>query len=684
MSRTTVPLNIPAGVVKSAGKLEARSRYIDADKMRFRDGQAEKIGGWAKLTTTALTGIARAAKVWNNGTGTAITAIGTNSRLYTLDTANALVDITPHEKVWRLNPTFTTTNGSPTVTVAHPGHGLLVGQVVIFSKTSATVGGLTMDGARTIVAVVDADSYTFTHGSNATSTVSSPEAETTATAKTALTNTFTTANGTPTVTVAHTAHGKVVGQRVTFSDSSGAVGGLAMDGTWTIATVVNANSYTFTHTSNATSTAGPSATTNALYEIAAGEVDPTGGFGFGIGDYGEEDYGTPRSATSLVFQPHYWTLTNFGRFLMAVPYGGKLYLWDPIESPVVRAQAVGGAPGQNRGLFVTPERFIVSWGASETVTGTLDPMVVRWCSQADYTDWEPTEFNTANSRKLTEGKQIMAGGPIGEGQAMLWTDTAAYTMRYTGSQYVFETRLASTVAGCAGPTAWCEAHGRAFWYGSGRFYSYGSGIDMIAGQEAVLPWLQGIVRDTYLTKTVCFFNQAHNEIWWLFVTDDDTEPGVYVAHNLTDSSWVSGTLERTAAYTTATGGNVQPHLIGADGYIYTHEHGVDADGIAMACHIETGPFQLEEGEGLVSIQGYIPDFSTRTGAVTITLKARDRAAGDVIDTDILTIDDDEDDTVLDARIRGRVMSFRVEQSVLNGTFGIGAPAAQIATGGRKR
>ena len=685
MGRTTFPLNIPAGIVKSAGKIEARNRYIDADKIRFRDGNPEKIGGWAKITDTPLTGTSRAARAWNDNDGTTVTAVGTTSRLYTLDVDNALVDITPKLHRWRLSPAFATTNLSQTVTVWHPGHGYAIGTSVTFSNVSGTVGGLTMTGTWTIASTPTADTWTFTHSSPASSTSDYDAEATVVYTITLATDPFACVLSSTTVTVTHAAHNAIVGQTVTFSGAT-AGSGITIDGSYVIVSVPSASTYTITHSVAATitdSSNGGSAVT-AVYDLPPGDVDPAGGYGWGIGPYGAEAYGTPRSATSIYAQPHYWSLTNFGRFLMAVPYEGRLYMWDPQQNPMVAAEAVAGAPGAMRGIFITPERFLVAWGASEDESQVVDPMLLRWCSQADYTSWIPDEFNTANSRALTEGKQIMAAGVLAESMSMVWTDTACYTMRYTGSRYVYETRLAGTNAGCSGPAAWCEAHGRAFWYGSGRFYTYAGGIDAVPGQDAILPWVQDNVRPEYLTKTVCFYNPVFNEVWWLFVTGAETEPDTYVIYNLSDASWVTGTLDRTAAYLSGSGGSLRPNLIGADGYIYTHESGEDADGVAMTAYLESGPFQLEEGEGLVNIVGYVPDFSHRTGDVTVTLKARDRAAGSVIDTDILTYDDDTEDGILDARIRGRVVSVRLEQAELNGTFGIGQHALQIGTGGNKR
>src|SRR5215203_4478065 len=200
-------------------------------------------------------------------------------------------------------------------------------------------------------------------------------------AATALTNAFSTTNGGSNVVVAHTAHGKVINQRVTYGTAS-TVGGLNMNGEWEIVSV------------------------------PPGLVDPSQGFGWGVGGWGEGTWGTPRTSSNILIEPYYWSLSNFGKLLLAAPFLGVLYSWDPTTTPTPRATAVGvaEAPGAMRGFFVTPERFVVAYGASEDTGIAVDHMLLRWCSQADMDDWTPTSTNTANSRRLTVGKKIMGGG----------------------------------------------------------------------------------------------------------------------------------------------------------------------------------------------------------------------------------------------------------------------------------
>jgi hypothetical protein len=499
-------------------------------------------------------------------------------------------------------------------------------------------------------------------------------------AGTVLTNAFSTTNGLKTVKVTLTNHQKVVGQGIELTGAA-TVGGLSLAGKWVIASIIDVNTFSFEHTSLATSTAGPTGTLTAFFDLTPGTVNPAGGFGMGVGGYGLETYGSPRSSTSILFEPYYWQLDHFGRMLLCAPFQGTLYSWDPAQSPVVRAAAVAGAPGAMRGLFVTPERFVFSLGASADTSTNIDPMLVRWCTQADYTVWTPTSTNTANSRRLTEGKRIMGGAALAQALSLVWTDSSCYAFQYTGSRFVFDSRIVGTSAGLAGPKAYTIVQGRAYWYGSNNFFTFSGGISYVPNQTDIREWLNGKIRKNYEPKTVCFFNQIHNEVWWIFATDASDEPNLYVAYDVEEQTWIHGTLTRTAAYQ-IDGGDSRPYLVGADGYIYVHEEGVDADGSAMEAYLQTGPFQMDNGDVTAQVLGFVPDMSEQIGDVQLTVEARDRANGPVIDRNVTSISPTEG--LVDLRIRGRIMSIRVGQTIKGGTFAIGSPAMETMVTRTKR
>ncbi|MBL8642468.1 MAG: hypothetical protein JNK21_00935 [Rhodospirillaceae bacterium] len=147
------------------------------------------------------------------------------------------------------------------------------------------------------------------------------------TSYTILTNPISTNNTSAVVTIAHTAHGLVADQKVRITGAS-AVGGITVDGEYAITEVLDANSYTITHSAAASSTAGPGGGV-ILVEMfyAPGLQDGLGGLGYGTGGYGVGGYGGSSTASDLF--PRTWSLDNWGQNLIANPRNGPIFEWAP-------------------------------------------------------------------------------------------------------------------------------------------------------------------------------------------------------------------------------------------------------------------------------------------------------------------------------------------------------------------
>lgn len=500
----------------------------------------------------------------------------------------------------------------------------------------------------------------------------------------ALTNAFTTTNGSHVVTVTHAAHAKVLDQGVTFSAAS-TVGGLDMNGSFVITAVVDSNNYQVTHASAATSTAGPTGSATAAYDLAPGNQDPAAGYGWGTGTWGSGTWGTARASSAFTFEPYYWTLGNFGKLLLAAPFQGTLYSLDPTTLPLPRATQASAlqAPGAMRGIFTTPERFVVAYGASPDTSSAIDHMMLRWCSQGDYTTWIAGSSNTAGSRRLTVGKKLMGGGAMGSGVSLVWSDSALYLMQYTGSRFVFDTRLVGTNCGLFGPSAFTFARGGAFWFGPGGFQMYAGSVLRIPGSEAVSEWVFRQLRSGYEIKALCWFNPRFNEVWWAFVPAAQTEPTIYVAVDLDNNAWIKGTLSRTAATRVDGGLDMAPILAGQDGYLYTHETGVDAAGSAINAYVTTGPLQTPEGAEETKLSGVIPDFARQTGNVTLELSSYDRLNGSTAqETETVTLSPGDD--VADLRMAGRHFAYTLRSNAVGGDFRLGRMKFEMKAAGRRR
>ena len=175
-------LNFQPGLDTENTETGAEGRWIDGDKIRFRKGLPQKIGGWTKFSNDYYVGVGRALEQWFALTGTRFEALGTDRKVYSFS-AGTSQDITPIRETATLVNAITTTNTSANVTISDTGHGAIVGDFVTLSNVSANVGGIistTLDAEYEILSITNADAYVIQSNATATSTVG-PTANCTAT-----------------------------------------------------------------------------------------------------------------------------------------------------------------------------------------------------------------------------------------------------------------------------------------------------------------------------------------------------------------------------------------------------------------------------------------------------------------------------------------------------------------------
>lgn len=155
------------GINKETTEYGAEGQWVDGDKIRFRYGLPQKIGGWVKASAFALIGVARGLFSWFDLSGIRFAAIGTNRKVYLFEGDN-FYDITPIRttKASQTN-CFTSTNGSSTVTCTVVNHGSVAGEVVIISAVSSLAGSTSFTVANfenqfEIQTVIDSDNFTIT------------------------------------------------------------------------------------------------------------------------------------------------------------------------------------------------------------------------------------------------------------------------------------------------------------------------------------------------------------------------------------------------------------------------------------------------------------------------------------------------------------------------------------------
>ena len=486
-------------------------------------------------------------------------------------------------------------------------------------------------------------------------------------------NPFATTNGSPTVTVTDTAHGATVGAFVTFSGAA-STGGLNMNAEWQIVTVPTANTYTFTHTSNATSTvaAGGGASVVAAYQINPGISSPSFSAGYGAGDYGEETYGTERSTATFELEARFWSLHNYGNKLLATPGpNGGIYLYD--SSTDTEAEILANAPTDVRYSFVTEVRFI---------TALREGMVVEWADRDDITDWTPGATDTANERTLPVGSKLIAGAQFGHGINLIWSDTAVYMHQYTGSDFVYDTRVRGTECGLIGPAAFANAGGAAFWMSGNSFHMMNGGIvSAIPNQDDVKQWVFANMSAAHRVKTTCWFNSDYREVWWSWPSTNATEPDRYVMVNIDTFAWAVGTGGPTAA-ARRIGVNSGRVLFAAASVIYQDEvSDTNANGAALDWFIVSGFFLPAENQ-MHDVFGFVPDFDWQTGDIEATFTGKDKPNSTSQDVQTVTLEPTTE--LADLRLEARYFSMRLGQTgVVSGDMRLGKPTINLQPAGMR-
>lgn len=436
-------------------------------------------------------------------------------------------------------------------------------------------------------------------------------------------NPFTTTSGLTTVAVTHVAHGASAGDYVTYSGAS-TFNGVTITGEYSITSITDADHYVITHSVAASGTgAGGGAAVTYAYQISIGSEYSSSALGFGYGGfgldsgYGGSGYGTARTSEVTTVEARIWSLDNWGEDLMATYQDGRIYTWDKTNGPTTRAILVTNSPTTNRRILVsTEDRHLVSFGAHDG--SASDPMLVRWTTQEDFTDWTPTATNSAGDKRLDHGSRII-GAIKSRNDIIIFTDKALYAMRFVGGNDVFGfTPLGASVA-MDGPNAAIDINGNIFFKGPRDFYAYDGAIRPMSCD--VRSYVFNDINKTQSRQVYAAVNRLKSEVMWLYPSASSQELDRYVIFNYAEKLWYYGTMDRTAFADTSPFYDL-PYAVDASGYLYKHELGTDDNTSAMTAYVESYDVEIGNGTNMMEIDEAIPDFDSLTGDVAVLFKGR--------------------------------------------------------------
>lgn len=644
------------GIESRPSQLAAKGGWWACQLIRWLGGFVQKLGGWQRITSTALIGVCRALHVWSDLNGVPYLAAGTSQRLEVF-IGGMLYDITPLRATDNVAVSFSTTSASPIVQITDATNNADVGDWVNV-VTAVSVGGLIIQGLYIVVAVIDGNNYTIRAASNATGTITNGGAV-------AL---FTTTMTSATVQVTLDNHGLSVGSLYTVHVPT-TVATILISGNYNVVTFIDSNNFTITASTTAsTSTSGSEngGDVRLQYLIPSGLTSNEMVAGYGVGIYGSGLYGV---GTGLAFVPlRLWFLDNWGKDLIGNYSGSPIYYWTTPDtnSP---AFAIATAPTINNGSFVmAPEQIVVAWGSE---TGAVqDPNLIRWSDVADNTDWIASSTNQAGSFRLSTGSRIV-GGLFHSQQAIFWTDIDCWSMTYQNVPFVFGFNQIGAECGLIAPNAAGVIGGQIMWMSYKSFFTIGaSGAQPI--QCPVWDQVFGNLTTTQLFKIITAVNDYFNEIAWYYPSASGSgEIDSYVKFNVTEGTWDYGTLTRTAW----TGESALGAPIGVDGASLLQQHEVsnDNDGMPLIWFAETGYTDVAEGEGMIFVDQIIPDVAAST------------TAGAQLQITLRTTNWSEDQSLIygpfsatlptnyiSCRARGRQVAVRVGSSDLGSFIRVGA------------
>jgi hypothetical protein len=708
----------------------------------------QKIGGWTRYLNQPMTAVVRALWAWADTNDNRYLAVGSQRGVFTIEGATLgsreLSDRSP--QFYDANPamSFNSISGQNRIEIDDTGSNIS-SYDSIFLSTHVAIGGVVLFGfysceASTIDRYAVFAKNVIGLPTPATSTVSAGGA----------TASFTTVNGSPSVTVTLPNHGYTVGSTFPLLVPV-TVGGVTLFGNYIVRSVGSASAFVIFSENSATSAATVSANDGRpkiTYYIGQSAPPPPTGFGvglFGAGGFGTgaiaggaRTFATTNATTvgtvaTVSFSGRYsipvgsaitvsgvtpsgyngswivtastvgatstvsftvpsalgaqtvagtlavnfysftgsedWTLDNWGEYLIANSSGGPIFAWSPTESGSY-SNIIPNSPIANEGCFVAmPERQIIAYGS--TFTGIPDPLLVRWCDIGNFSTWVGTVSNQAGSFRIPKGSRIV-GGIQGPQQGLLWTDVALWSMQYINQPYIWSFNEIGTGCGLIGKRAAASLNGAVYWMSQSQFFTLAGGIQTIPCPVWDVAF-QDIDMD-YVSNIRCATNARFGEVAWFFPTiGSGGVPNRYVKLNTQIGQWDYGTLTRTAWIDQSVLG--APIGAGPSNLIFQHETSTDGDGQAINSYIQTGWFALDEGDVKTFVDQFWPDMKwgyydgAQNATVKITLYVADypgqtpRVHGPYTVT--------KDTTFFTPRLRGRLVSIRVESDDVGSFWRLG-------------
>ena len=723
------------GIDKENTRYTNEGRWWSMDKMRFRSGSPEKLGGWIAYTNDRFLGLCRKLFNWIDLDQDDIMAMGTSVKLYA-ERGGGFTDITPIVRVTNpplVNPFTTGAAGSSTITCTYVDHALTVGDYFIVSD-AVDLDGIAaekLDGEHVVSNVINANTFQFVVDGVAT-TGGQTGGGSAVIIETLLPTGLdygiigtgwgagiwdaATTNGISAdlTTVLNSTATTVYVDDTTGFTSSGLI---LIDSE--LISYAGKTSTSFTTCVRAvdqtapTSASTPQHGTGALVQQAF-RSSSTRGWGMGTS--------TGTSSTNM----RLWSFDNFGENLLANPRNGGIYYWEPAlgytsDNRAYNLNAMVGAsdvPVFCSTVVSTDERHVVAFGSnpiySLPATPILDPLLIRWSDQEDPAMWTPAAANSAGDMRVPLGSYIVTAQQTRQ-ETLVWTDASLHSFQYIGPPYTFSLTTLSGATSIIGPNAAITVNNITYWMGKDKFYAYSGRVETLPC--SLRRYIYSDIDQTQGFQVHCGTNEQFGEIIWFYCSKGSYIIDKYVIFNYLENLWYYGScndlagnpiFQRTAwldshtrGYCYATGPNSTDSSTLTQGTLFQQESGVDANNnvaktgsMPIPCYIESADFDIDDGQKFTFIQRIIPDITfqnseTNTPGVVYTIKARNFPGSSfdqedtrgVSKTSSMTIDEYTNQVWV--RLRGRQAAITIESDEIGVMWQLGSTRLDVRPDGRR-
>jgi len=476
-------LQFKPGVNRDQTNYTNEGGWFQCDKIRFRSGYPQKIGGWLRYGTFTIIGICRQMFNWITTQSDNFLAMGTSKKVY-LEAGTEVYDITPLQHtsttLGAAAGPFTATSGSSTLTVSYStdtAYNPEVGNYVTYSGAASLGGNITAAilnaefGYQILTVDTGAKTYTINVGVNA--------------------NGSDTGKGGATVTAEYDIDVGYDIDTYGYGWGAGAWSRLGWGSGAVTPVVLQQRDWFFNNFDN-----------DLVMNIRNGPI-----------------YYWERSAG----------ITSRAALLSATTINGVAPADVPTETTEI--------------LVSQNDKHLLAFGATPYGGGAFDPLLIRWATQDQPNVWTPLVTNSAGFIRLSRGSKIVCAVTTRQ-EILVYTEGTLNSLQFLGTADVFSIQELADNISILSPRAVAVVNNVAYWMGKDKFYAYSGRVETLPStlRNHVFTNLNYAQADQIVSGT----NEGWNEIWWFYPTANSQVNDAYVVYNHLEKIWYYGTIHRTA------------------------------------------------------------------------------------------------------------------------------------------